>query len=83
MEFFGVGPLELLMIALVAFLVLGPEKLPKIATKMGSMLVQARKSINETKETVMADLEGDERASCMEKPVALDEPTPANPRPNP
>ncbi len=83
MEFFGVGPLELLMIALVAFLVLGPEKLPKIATKMGNMIVQARKSINETKETVMADLDGDDRAQSKEKPVAMDEPTPADPRPNP
>ncbi len=35
MEFLGVGPLELLLILLIALIVLGPDKLPDVARQMG------------------------------------------------
>jgi sec-independent protein translocase protein TatB len=35
MDFFGIGPLELLVIFILAFLFFGPEKLPGIAAKAG------------------------------------------------
>jgi sec-independent protein translocase protein TatB len=35
MDFFGIGPLEFLVIFILAFLFFGPEKLPGIAAKAG------------------------------------------------
>lgn len=61
MNFFGIGALELLTIAVVALLVMGPEKLPGMARKLGAMLVQARRAINEAQTTFVADLEAAER----------------------
>ena len=43
MEFMGMGMLEILVIAVVALLVLGPEKLPEYARKFGRFMRQLRK----------------------------------------
>jgi Sec-independent protein translocase protein TatA len=51
MDFFGVGPLEIFLILLLAFLFFGPEKLPEIATKIGRIyrnLTRATSEINRT-----------------------------------
>ncbi|AGY57309.1 twin-arginine translocase TatA/TatE family subunit [Gloeobacter kilaueensis] len=38
MELFGVGPLELVVIGLVALLVFGPKKLPELAQNVGRLM---------------------------------------------
>lgn len=38
MEFLGVGPLELLVILVVALIVVGPQRLPEIAAQMGRFM---------------------------------------------
>lgn len=38
MEFMGVGPLELMVILLIALLVVGPNRLPEIAAQMGRFM---------------------------------------------
>ncbi len=40
MEIFGVGPLELVLIALVAFIVLGPERIPSAMRWLGRTVRQ-------------------------------------------
>ena len=35
MDFFGIGPLELLLILIILMVVVGPEKIPDIARRMG------------------------------------------------
>jgi len=37
-QFFGIGPLELLMVLLVALLVLGPQRLPEVAVQLARAL---------------------------------------------
>ena len=38
MEFLGVGPLELLVILVIALIVVGPQRLPEIAAQMGRFM---------------------------------------------
>ncbi len=38
MELFGVGPLELMVIGVVALLVFGPKKLPELAQNLGKVM---------------------------------------------
>ncbi len=35
MDFFGIGPLELLLILVIFMVVVGPEKLPDVARRLG------------------------------------------------
>lgn len=42
MEIFGVGPFELVLIALVAFIVLGPERIPSAMRWLGRLVRQVR-----------------------------------------
>lgn len=42
MEIFGIGPGELFLILLVAFIVLGPERLPAVARSLGAWVRQLR-----------------------------------------
>ncbi len=62
MDFFGIGILELLLILVVALLVMGPDRLPKVAQRMGNLLVQARRSINEATSTFTAEIEAEPSA---------------------
>ena len=43
MDLFGVGPLEILMILIVAILVVGPAKMVEVATKLGKFWREAQK----------------------------------------
>ena len=61
MDFFGIGPLELLVILVVALLVVGPDRLPSLANRLGQVLYAARKAIAEAKETMSVDLDMNER----------------------
>ncbi len=57
MDFFGIGILELGVILIVALLVLGPNQLPQVARKLGTVLGQARKAVAETRDTFLIDLD--------------------------
>jgi len=43
MEIFGIGPFELAMIALIAFIFLGPERIPGVMRQLGRAIRQMRK----------------------------------------
>ncbi|WP_427889670.1 sec-independent translocase [Kribbella sp. GL6] len=43
---FGIGPLELVVIAIVAVLVFGPDRLPEFARTAGRLLRQVRQMVN-------------------------------------
>ena len=68
MDFFGIGALEALVIVVVALLAIGPERLPKVARRLGLLIDQARRSVAEARETFLFDVDLDEG----EKPVAAD-----------
>ena len=42
MDFMGIGPLELLVILVIALIVVGPERLPEIAGSIGKVVRQVR-----------------------------------------
>jgi Tat protein translocase TatB subunit len=42
MDFLGIGPLELLVILIIALIVVGPEKLPEIARSIGKTMRDLR-----------------------------------------
>ncbi len=57
MDFFGIGPLELLLILLVIFMVMGPERLPQISRKLGQFIAQARGTVGQAQDAFMRDVE--------------------------
>jgi sec-independent protein translocase protein TatB len=54
---FGIGMPELILIAVVALIVLGPKRLPDLAKSMGRAVREFRKATSELKETLQVDSE--------------------------
>ena len=74
---FDVGFTELLLVFVIGLLVLGPEKLPKVATQIGRWVGRARRTASHLRhqlerEIALAELEERRKASApkMQKPVA-------------
>ena len=54
--FFDIGPLELIALAVIAMLVLGPDKLPRYAADAARVLRQVRRMANDAKTEVSREL---------------------------
>lgn len=80
MDFFGIGPLELLVILVVALLVLGPKQLPQMARRLGLYLTQARQSIADARQKMLVDLEAGEPQEPRD-PQGGEAPSPVERRP--
>jgi len=63
---FGIGMPELLVIAVVALLVVGPKKLPDIAKALGKGLAEFRKATDGATETIKETLRTDELKRDMD-----------------
>ena len=50
---FGIGPEELFLIAIIALLVLGPERMPKVMRDVGRVVGDLRKTSDELREEFM------------------------------
>jgi len=79
---FGIGPEELLLVAVLALLVLGPERLPKVMRDMGRVVGDLRRTSDELRDEFLnADkyLEVKTAAAppVAEAPTATDESKPA------
>jgi sec-independent protein translocase protein TatB len=57
---FDVGFSELLVIGVVALLVIGPEKLPKVARTVGALMGRAQRYVNDVKADINREIELDE-----------------------
>ena len=57
MEFFGMGPLEILLILIVGLIAFGPGKLPQMARNLGKGIMALRKAAADIKEDVTRELE--------------------------
>jgi sec-independent protein translocase protein TatB len=57
---FDIGFSELLVIAVVALLVIGPEKLPKVARTAGVMFGRLQRYVNDVKADIQREVELDE-----------------------
>lgn len=53
---FGMGITEILLIAIIAIIALGPEKLPEAMVKIAKMLNSLKKSISDAKTTLDNEL---------------------------
>ena len=72
---FNVGPGELLVIMLVALVVLGPDKLPDAARKMGNVMGELRRMSSGFQEEMRGAFEDVSRPPAMPSDAAA----PANP----
>ena len=57
---FDIGFSELLVIAIVALIVIGPEKLPKVARTVGHLLGKAQRYVTDLKTEINREMEIDE-----------------------
>jgi Tat protein translocase TatB subunit len=63
---FGIGMPELMVIAVIALLVVGPKKLPDIAKALGKGLSEFRKVTTEATDTIKETLQTDELKKDMD-----------------
>ena len=57
---FDIGFSELIVIAIVALVVIGPEKLPKVARTLGLLLGRAQRYVNDVKSDINREMQLDE-----------------------
>ena len=57
---FDVGFSELLVIGIVALIVIGPEKLPRVARTVGHLLGRAQRYVNDVKSDINREIQLDE-----------------------
>jgi len=57
---FDIGFSELLVIAVVALIVIGPERLPKVARTLGHLLGRMQRYVNDVKADISREMELDE-----------------------
>lgn len=73
---FGIGPMELVVIVVVALLIFGPQRLPEFARTLGKGLAEFRRASNELRQTLaLDDLQNDLRKTINQPG------NPAPPRP--
>jgi len=74
------GPLELVIILVIALLVLGPGKLPEVGASLGKSIREFRKASSDVQESVKVDVDTTPQPPAPAAPLA---PTPAAPLPAP
>ncbi|MFO0689437.1 MAG: twin-arginine translocase TatA/TatE family subunit [Myxococcota bacterium] len=52
---FGIGPMELVVIVVVALLIFGPQKLPEFARTLGKGLAEFRRASNDLRQSLALD----------------------------
>lgn len=68
---FGIGMPEMLMIAALALVVLGPKKLPEVARSLGKGFAEFKRATNELKETFDTEMKSEEIRAAKEKTAAM------------
>lgn len=62
---FDAGFLEMIVIAVIALVIVGPERLPGIARKVGGWLGKARALVNSTRSEIERELRADEMRNML------------------
>ena len=57
---FDIGFSELIVLALVALIVIGPERLPRVARTLGALLGRAQRYVNDVKADIQREVDLDE-----------------------
>ena len=64
---FDIGFSELMVIGIVALLVLGPERLPKVARTTGHLLGRLQRYVADVKSDINREMQLDELRSCRRR----------------
>ena len=67
---FGIGGQELILLMLIGLIVLGPERLPRIANQLGNWLGQARRMTRVMKRQLEEELDINKPPTIQPPPVA-------------
>jgi sec-independent protein translocase protein TatB len=72
---FNIGPLELIVILLVALLVVGPKRLPEMSRTIGKSLRELRRTTEDMRRSIEFDVDDDDEDDEPPSPVPpLEEP---------
>ncbi len=64
---FGIGPLEFIIIGIIAVVFIGPDRLPDAMRKFGKLFVQVRRHANDVKSSLQEVIHDAERELELEK----------------
>ena len=70
---FDIGFLELTVIAVVALIVIGPERLPEVARTVGAWVGRFRRFVSNVKSDIDRELRQEELRKALERNAGLDE----------
>jgi Tat protein translocase TatB subunit len=77
---FGIGMQEIVLILVIALIVIGPKKLPEVATALGRAYAEFRRAFDDMKRSVETEIHSEElRRSLMDVPPPPAPPAPAPP----
>lgn len=69
MDFFGIGPMEMILVLLVALVFMGPARMMETARSLGKMLRQVRKATQDIPQLLNLD-------EALDQPPADEKPRP-------
>jgi len=73
---FNIGPMELIVILLVALIIVGPKRLPEVGRSIGKSLRELRRATDEVRYSFETSLDDDEREADGDvAPDATEEPS--------
>ncbi len=75
----GIGPLELIIVLVIALLVLGPGKLPEVGSALGKSIREFRKAATDVQEATRIDSPAPPTQSAQPAPASPASPTAAAP----
>lgn len=70
---FEVGFSELCMVALVALLVIGPEKLPKVARMAGFWIAKSKRMLASVKQEISEEFQAEELRQSLKNQTGINE----------
>ena len=73
---FDIGPGELVLVAIIGLLVLGPQRLPKVAAEIGKWIGRARRTATQLRRQLEREVELSELEDPPPRPPPPPRPTP-------
>lgn len=70
---FDIGFFELMLIGIVALIVIGPERLPRVARTLGKWVGRTRRFIANVKQDIDREIRQDEIRQALQRNASLDE----------
>lgn len=80
---FNVGPLELVIVLVIALLILGPGRLPEVGSALGKSIREFRKAATDVQEATKLDTTPKPNQSSIAQTSSATPPQAPEPQPNP